>query len=327
MDARTSPDGGTRSPQRRRSYLAGVRRAEAEGHILYPDVTGAGRPRPHDHHAHLTLENSEVGGLSYSNTRPLPEVARAILAPYRDRPRLLEMGPGAGVACSTISRMLPQAQIETTVLTPINPYLRYRSDDIYQQLHRLYLRQNSARGGEHASRPPTISGNLSPDLVLELQDDGGEQLFEMCRRPFIATQRIGSFGRAMTGTAGPFHILYEYYGPLYYGYLSGRTDLSIACLETALALVRTDGVMLVMASDDAGHMLAALMEQRAPLDIVVASARGERYHNRPWLLAKAESPLAGRLRAGASSWPDRDGGAVWLPGDRFEEIVGDWLAA
>lgn len=271
------------------AYLAGIRRAEARGRILYAARTGAAAP---DAYAHLSSTGG--GGLGYSNTRPLAAVARALLAHYRDRAglRLLELGPGAGVACSTLARLRPRARLETASLTPIDPYQRFRRDDVYPLLHRRSLRPDAA--------------------------GSGEPLFAPCRRPIVRLQRIGPFSPASMAAAEPYHVIYENHGPLFYGFVSGDGGAALAALELALTLLRADGAMLVMAADEDGAMVTALRARMPSGGLLVASACGGPYQQRPWLLAGAVSPIAERLRAARDSRPGWEGAVLRLPGTRFE---------
>jgi hypothetical protein len=104
-------------------YQQGIRRAERDGLIHYA-CRNIGRPfAVSDHHGHISHEDEAPVLLKYTNTRPLSFIARQILDLYGNTPdlRFLELGPGAGVACATVNRQYPYAEIDTVSLTPLNP--------------------------------------------------------------------------------------------------------------------------------------------------------------------------------------------------------------
>src|SRR3954463_16269320 len=99
-------------PDRSSWYLQGIRRAERDGLI---DYARKGIDNPSvvsDHHGHICRHDGAPVLLKYTNTRPLSFIARQILALYKTElnVRFLELGPGAGVACATVNRVLPHAK-------------------------------------------------------------------------------------------------------------------------------------------------------------------------------------------------------------------------
>ncbi|MEP9386483.1 hypothetical protein [Mesorhizobium sp. KR9-304] len=134
-------------------YHEGVRRAIELGLIAFGEAV------------RLPVENPFIhpgsrGGWSWkpTHTRPLCDRAADMLYRLRGRSslRVLELGPGAGVAAAEIRRIVPQCTLTTIGLTPIDPF--------------------QGQGGESESvvRQPMIDLQLIGDLPQMLPVSGGK---------------------------------------------------------------------------------------------------------------------------------------------------------
>lgn len=94
--------------------MVGGRPAQAPGQELY---------------AHFVQRYAPALTLKPTNTRPLCGYAETIITQLpMDRPRILELGPGAGAGAAQIRRLQPRCTLETVSLTPIDPFHPMNSD-------------------------------------------------------------------------------------------------------------------------------------------------------------------------------------------------------
>jgi hypothetical protein len=285
----------------RSCYLQGIRRAEQDGLIAYAcsaydkSVRGA---RLSDEYSHICSGDGEPLSLKHTNTRPLSFVARQLLNLYRDDPdvRFLELGPGAGVACAAVNRLLPGATIDTVSLTPLNPYLRFRRDDLHECI--------------------TESG---------LQEHALSNFFDACSRPFVRNQYIGQFPSGISLPKESYHFIYENYGAIFYNFHpngnSEPMELSRASISSALSLLRRDGTMLIMASDGSYRMEDALESATIDTDVIVTCKKTTAYHIFPCIVAREESPLSRRLREDKSGLLSKSERALRLDFQAWESII------
>jgi hypothetical protein len=262
MGRAMSPEG-----DRGNCYLQGIWRAEQDGLIAYA-------PTQVDdyHYSHIGSGDGAPLSLKYTNTRPLSFLAGQILSLYKNEPdiRFLELGPGAGVACAAVSRLLPSAEIDTVSLTPLNPYLRFRQDDVYG----------------HIAEPSSHENCIS-------------YFYEPCSPPFVRNQYVGRFPSEIRPRRNDYHFIYDDHGAVFYNFDHGNeaaVELGRASLSSALSLLRPDGTMLVMASDGSCRMEEALESTTPDTDVVVTCKRTSAYHSVPCIVARKESLLAARLR-------------------------------
>jgi hypothetical protein len=254
-------------------YQQGIRRAEQDGLIHYARNNIGGQSAVSDDYSHIGHEDGAPLLLKYTNTRPLSFVARQILNLYRNDAdvRCLELGPGAGVACAAVNRQLPDAKIDTISLTPLNPYLRFRRDDVYGHIT------------EPISHEKCLSSFYSP-----------------CSAPFVRNQYIGKFPQEIGLRKNSYHFIYENHGAIFYNLVPNGngepTELARASISSALSLLRRDGTMLIMASDGAYRMEDMLESITTDKDLVVTCRRTTAYHSLPCIIAKTGSPLSIRLR-------------------------------
>lgn len=107
----------------------GIGKSIALGLISFvgdPDAAG-----PADFFSHHGQRAAGEPALRPCNSRSLCAEALPYLqnlAPRRSQPRVLELGPGAGVAAAEIRHDLPHCRLETISLTPIDPYLWLRPE-------------------------------------------------------------------------------------------------------------------------------------------------------------------------------------------------------
>jgi hypothetical protein len=260
-------------PDRSNWYLQGVRRAEQDGLIDYACKAIDNRSFVADDYGHICDGDGAPLLLKYTNTRPLSFIARQILDLYRTEldVRFLELGPGAGVACATVNRLLPHAKIDTISLTPINPYLRFLWDNMYDHIADRFVRENCP-----------------------------SRFYASCCRPFVHNQYIGKFPGETRLQKDNYHFIYEDHGALFYNFHPNGNDESMelarASVSSALSLLRQDGTMLIMASDGAHRTEDALESITTDADVIVTCKRTAAYHSFPCIVARKESPLSIRLR-------------------------------
>ena len=253
-------------------YLRGIRRAEQDGRIGYAREND-GRFIVTDDYGHICPGDAARLSLRFTNTRPLSSIARQVVNLYRNDPdvRFLELGPGAGVACATMNRLLPDAKIDTISLTPLNPYLRFRCDNVYDHI-----------------TPPF------------LDEKHGLSFCSSSSLPFVHNQYIGKFPREGDLPKTKYHFIYENHGPIFYSFHPHEgdesTELARTAISSAQSLLREDGTMLIMASDGSYRMEDMLESITTETDIIVICRRTTAWHSFPCIVAKNESPLATRLR-------------------------------
>jgi SAM-dependent methyltransferase len=253
-------------------YLQGIQQAEQDGLIAYAGGSVDIQPVIADDYSHIGQGDGAPLSLKYTNTRPLAFLARQLLTLYRNQSsvRFLELGPGAGAACAAVNRLLPDAEIDTVSLTPLNPYLRFRWDDIYG----------------HIAAPHSHDNSLS-------------FLYERCSRPLVRHQYIGRFPNGIRPRANDYQFIYENHGILFYNFDPNgdeTTELARASIASALSLLRPDGTMVIMASDGSYRMEDALESMTSDTDRLVVCKRTTAYHSFPCIVARKESPLSWRLR-------------------------------
>jgi hypothetical protein len=262
-------------PDRNDWYLQGIRRAEQDGLIDYARKN-IGNEFVSDDYGHISHGDGAPLLLKYTNTRPLSSIARQILNLYRNDSdaRFLELGPGAGVACATMNRLLPDVKIDTISLTPLNPYLRFRWDDVYDHIT-----------------------EITEPFFAEKRLSG---LYSSCSLPFVRSQYIGRFPIEIDLPKNNYHFIYENHGAIFYNFHpyvnDERMELARTSISSALSLLRRDGTMLIMASDGSYRMEDALESITADADVIVTCIRTTAYHSFPCIVAKKDSPLSTRLR-------------------------------
>jgi hypothetical protein len=290
----------SRRPERS-NYLQGIRRAEQDGLIAYShSLRDESVRRAHlsDEYSHIGDGHGEPLSLKYTNTRPLSFVARQLLGLYRSDSdiRFLELGPGAGVACAAVNRLLPRAAIDTVSLTPLNPYLRFRRDDLYECI-----------------------------AESRAQQEGLSYFFDACSLPFVRYQYIGQFPSDVSLPKESYHFIYENYGAIFYNFHSNENDKPMefarTSISSALSLLRRDGTMLIMASDGSYRIEDALESATIDTDVIVTCKKTTSCYIFPCIVAKEESPLSRRLRGDKSGLLSKSERVLRLDFQAWENII------
>jgi hypothetical protein len=281
-------------------YQQGIRRAEQDGLIHYARKNTGNQPLvASDDYSHICDDDGTPRLLKYTNTRPLSFIARQILNLYRANAdiRFLELGPGAGVACSTVKRLLPDAEIDTVSLTPLNPYLKFLRDDIYV----------------HITEP------ISREKCLGL--------YGSCCAPFVRTQYIGKFPQEISPKRQDYHFVYENYGAIFCNLNPDENgdpmELARTSIASALSLLRDDGTMLVMASDGSHRMEDALESTTTGTDVIVTCKRTAAYHSFPCIVTRNRSPLSMRLREDQSGMLSKSERILRLDSQTLERVISE----
>jgi SAM-dependent methyltransferase len=280
-------------------YLHGIRQAEQDGLIVYACNKADDRSVISDDYSHIFHGDDRPLSLKYTNTRSLPFLAKQVLNLYRNKPgvRFLELGPGAGAACAAVNRLVPDAEIDTVSLTPLNPYLRFRWDDMYR----------------HIAEPSLHEKTLS-------------YFYEPCTRPFVRNQYIGRFPNEISPRQRDYHFIYENHGPIFYNFDPNErggvvTELARASISSALSLLRPDGTMVIMASDGTYRIEDALQSMTSDTDVIVTCKRTLAYHSLPCIVAKQESPLSARLRESKNGLLPKSARVLRLESGALDNVI------
>ena len=265
----------------RSKYLQGIRRAEQDGLIAYAcnvHNKSVRRTRLSDEYSHLFDGGGELLSLKYTNTRPLSFVARQHRLIFTERLRRAISGIGARRRrCVRRSHcLLPDADNRYRLVTPLNPYLRFRRNDFYECTAESCLQER--------------------DLFY---------FFDVCSAPFVCNQYIGHFPSDISLPKESYHFIYENYGAIFYNFHpkdnAEQTELARASISSALSLLRRNGTMLIMASDGSYKMEEALKSITIDTDVIVTCRKTTACYIFPCIVAREESPLSKRLRDDKSS--------------------------
>jgi len=285
-------------PDRSNWYQRGIRQAALDGLIDYAGKKINNQLVVSDGYSHICHGDGAPLLLKYTNTRPLSFIARQVLNLYKKDSdvRFLELGPGAGVACATVNRLLPDARIDTVSLTPLNPYLRFRWDDMYGHIADPFLHEKCLM-----------------------------RLYDSSPFPFVHNQYIGTFPREIGLKMENYHFIYENNGAIFHNFHSNGSDepmeLARASIYSALSLLRRDGTMLIMASDGSHRMEDALESIATDTDVIVTCKRTTAYHSFPCFVAKKESPFSRRLREDESGPLSRSERVLRLETHALENVI------
>ncbi|MBY5890763.1 class I SAM-dependent methyltransferase [Rhizobium leguminosarum] len=195
-------------------YDEGMRQAAARGMIKFVEgSTTGGEP---DFFSHLSPRSSAALDLRPSNTRPLCPEALTFLQGLsgRECPRVLELGPGAGVSAAEIKGRLPGCRLETVSLSPINPFLWPTR--------------------RHAIPASGFS-------MVPRQD------------PYIDLQYVGDVDHALAAMKQQFDFIYDSFGALFWQLTHAARERCFLkarrLLQRVVDLVRPGGTLFVAASD------------------------------------------------------------------------------
>jgi SAM-dependent methyltransferase len=283
-------------PDRTGWYLQGIRRAEQNGLIEYAR-DDADWSVASDAYGHIGHEEGVPLLLKYTNTRPFPVVARRLLDLYSNSTdvRVLELGPGAGVACAAMNRLLPGAKIDTVSLTPLNPYLIFCRDSVHDRI-----------------KQPS------------LHEKGLLDLYAARASPFLHNQYIGRFPTEVRLPRADYHFIYDNYGAIFHNFhenTNAPIELAQASIAAALSLLRGDGTMLIMASDGFYRLEELLQAAGTDTDVIVICKRSTGWDPCPCIVAKKDSPLSTRLREDESGLLPKSERVFRLEQQEFEKTI------
>ncbi|MEK7523534.1 MAG: hypothetical protein AAB588_00730 [Patescibacteria group bacterium] len=217
-------------------YWDGVEIARKRGQIVE-----AGGVEEEDYHSHRDELNT-------ANTRHLHYLGEAILNVRASTiRRIIEIGPGAGIATAQMSRVVPNALIDTAGLTPINPYLRWHAQMNSRQKQREYFHYGQ-----------------KPDDLLDIQRQNGDLIFEAMGEdnPFINRQYIGRFAQTAFPPPGSYDFVYEQCGPIWH-------NRDPVVLRAAYELLNPQGIMMLGPSAEVARKLLDSSLVGSPLVVQV----------------------------------------------------------
>jgi len=216
-------------------YLAGIRRAADEGLIEYvrKECRYFGESTPFSH-------LPEEGCLCGTNTRRLAPEARAILKHLaQEMPvRMLELGPGAGVAAYEAAALRTKypVNVMTVSLTPTNPYVKhpYVNTKVVEKAVHVAADFPTMKRDFTRVRAHLTHCDISLEDALLLDEITGSLGFAT-GEPFCK-QVIGRFPYETCLTGEKFELIYDSYG--LFLYVSKTPDV----LKAVLRLLAPEGV-------------------------------------------------------------------------------------
>lgn len=186
--------------------------------------------------------HSHFKGLHHNNTRPLSLVGeqlfRIIISIPRQREaRIMELGPGAGIACTNMSKIAEELReeivIDTIGLTPIAP--RFRLLLGYRQLDNLAVEADDEEIKRLYKEGTDKLHALSLELAFALHSRG-VKVFDVLEKPFIRHQHIGDFGEVVV--QDKYDFIYEESGAFW----QIINNNSRQAFDKAIALLDENGI-------------------------------------------------------------------------------------
>ncbi len=281
-------------------YDVGISLAQKEGCIFRaPDFGTLAARGIKDRWSHI--EGIGPAALNSLNCRGfLCEVVDVVTSAYHSTRSLgsefhfLELGPGAGLAVASLSRCAPAAVIETISLSPINPYLRWKVED----LESLW-RKVSSHDRSNYFEPATTSYRIQD--LLQQQARGGVDVLEIVDVPFIHKQHLGLFPHQITLPKEHYQVIYDNFGALVHlgtSFLEDQLDsdrLTLGCRQVRDWL-SSDGVLIL----DNRHGQADVVVQRLSTTLeqgeVLFSIPPGSEQSGAWILARSEAPILRAIR-------------------------------
>ncbi len=173
--------------------------------------------------------NHEFRGMTICNSRFLSPLARLALSMHNGVERILELGPGTGVAAAHMHYLRPEAEIHTAWgSSPINPYLIFKEEffadppndqhaTIFAELKRRYPDEFDC---PKAESPESESITMDRLIKLRVFDELSED------SPFINRQIVSNvLNDELSQPKGPYDFIYEKCGPLFYSGYFGNDRL------------------------------------------------------------------------------------------------------
>ncbi|MCK9186615.1 hypothetical protein M0P48_04220 [Candidatus Gracilibacteria bacterium] len=207
------------------SYWEGVEKARAQG--LIEGEPGKRFKRLYELYSHKS-------GLNDCNSRVLnPIISKLLraLSVKNDALRILEMGPGAGVAVSQMRHIINDAVIHTMAgATPINPYWQF-AEGILDDVTDSYFGDVAAALYRYLSRKKIESSGsfdmskLTPDNIMFLQTQLERRVFDVVELPYVDYQWCGDFPDENPLKKKSYDFIYENCGPNYH--IGGKTNIDV----------------------------------------------------------------------------------------------------
>ena len=258
-DASGSPDGvAPKAPAPTKEialkdYLADIQSAEEQGAIVIGKILGT------------EFSNSHLDSLGDSNTRHLESNGKrlfeAILKLNKGKEvPVLELGPGAAVACGDMSKIAEEsgmkAAIDTIGIVPVAPHFRLLAN--VSEISAWAKKHCEKNGKDEEIKillkeydPQKSDPRLSLKLAFALQARG-YPVFEILQKPFIRRQYIGNFIHKSIAPDGKYAFIYDYIGAFFYAtskrYLSPESEpllVERAAFEKALNMLSRDGIFYI----------------------------------------------------------------------------------
>ena len=324
-------------------YLDDIKRAEAAGKI---NVIPSG---DYDHFSHLDVITPKgkkyAGNLSY-NTRSLSGRAKRIyeflLTNHPESTlRVLEVGAGAGFACSEMSlyaeKMGAKVELHTIGLTPIAPRFRLRATvrEIGKMIHQYVIRTHDLnliglneymRGiltKKYNSRDiDTLSFDeklqlfreegdydIPFKLIFDFQEKSGYQIFEVLPEPFIEHQDIGKFLDRRIAHIGTYDFIHDDFGGIFYSLFTPQKTIN-----KVLPRLSNEGILYLTTYPEGPATKLKIPKNKGSGYIVVsAGAYGE------MLIVREGSSHHRKLREVLKN-ADRSKNGIYFVSD-FEKVV------
>lgn len=155
---------------------------------------------------------------------------------------IIELGPGAGVACARMSKIAEELNkevvIDTIGLTPVAP--RFRLLLNHMQLERLadeYIRQGDKEIKRLKKHRKMDRHALSLELAFALHNKSGT-VFDVPEKPFIRHQYIGDFREVVN--VNKYDFIYEEWGAFWH--VLNIKDNSKQAFDKVMALLDKNGI-------------------------------------------------------------------------------------
>ena len=243
-------------------YARGIALAERLGLIEYAPDRGSASG---DAYSHL---DSKQGGMNLTNvnSRALAPLAQLVVKALRAERgmKVIELGSGSGAALSELSQILPHSELHSVGLTPINPFLRFRS-----------------------------RGDVEPRLLQRQSMGDPSTLFEVCAEPYIAKQYIGHFPNSVRVPRQAFQFVYEMYGPIYHLTSCSTDSEHAAFCNRVLDLLHPQGVMYLgqVSSKQTSRVMKSTLLERDPQALVLEVSGGIYDVFPSFIFARGASPV------------------------------------
>lgn len=264
------------------TYKDDIKKAESEGRITYSSSTKEeGFYDPFSVIQGTKRDGSTYGGLSGSNTRPLPKEVRLLVEKIirsKDESSMIDLGAGSGVSVADVSRIEEtiggKVKIDTVSLSPIATNIRlnaYGSKILRYIIDFIHKNPDEELEGldeyiESLKRPFTESqkkfnfnivdlleysissgklGSIPLKLLFSLKSKGYDVL-ETTDKPFISHQYIGRFSDSDMVFDTRYDFVYDNFGAFFY---TMKDNPSKENLDKMLGLLSNEGIFYARSFD------------------------------------------------------------------------------